>query len=117
MSLETQLTTLLRTLCPRVSPDEAPYGTPQPYITWQQIGGPAPVYLEGALPDKRAALIQINVWDDRRDQANALALQIEAALVAATVFQAQPRGAFMATTDDATQARGTMQDFEIWAPR
>lgn len=74
-------------------------------------------YVEGALPDKRAALVQINVWHDRRLEANALALQIEAALIASPAFQAQARGAFSATVDDANQSRGTMQDFEIWAAR
>jgi hypothetical protein len=117
MSLETELTTVLSGICPRVFPDVAPYGTQQPYITWQQIGGPALTYVEGALPDKRGALIQINVWDDRRIDANAMALQIEAALVAATSMQAQARSAFSASFDDADLARGTMQDFEIWAAR
>lgn len=117
MSLETDLTTVLRTLCPRVFPDVAPFGTQQPYVTWQQIGGPALTYVEGALPDQRGALIQINVWDDRRMDANALALQIEAALVAAPQFQAQARSAFSASFDDDNDARGTLQDFEIWAPR
>lgn len=117
MSLETDLNTVLRTLCPRVFPDVAPYGTPQPYVTWQQIGGLALTYVEGALPDKRGALIQINVWDDRRLDANALALQIEAALVASPLFQAQARGAFSASFDDDSDARGTLQDFEFWAPR
>jgi hypothetical protein len=49
--------------------------------------------------------------------ANAMALQIEAALVAAPLFQAQARSAFSASFDDADLARGTMQDFEIWAAR
>lgn len=117
MSLETDLPAVLSTECPRVFPDEAPFGTPQPYVTWQQIGGPAPTYIDDILPDKRAALIQINVWHSRRAEANALALRIEAALVSSLLFQARPRSDFMASVDDANQARGTMQDFEIWAAR
>lgn len=117
MSLETDLTAVLLALCPRVFPDVAPFGTQQPYVTWQQIGGPALTFVEGTLPDHRGALIQVNVWDDRRIDANALALQIEAALVAATQFQAQSSSAFSASFDDDSDARGTLQDFEIWAPR
>lgn len=117
MSLETSLNTLLQARCPRVFPDVAPYGTQQPYITWQQIGGPALTFVEGALPDKRGALLQINVWDERRADANALALLIEADLVSTTLFQAEARGAFTASIDDDSEARGTMQDFEIWAAR
>lgn len=117
MSLETDLVAVLTGLCPRVFPDVAPYGTTQPYVTYQQIGGPALTYVEGVLPDKRAAQVQINVWDDRRMEANALALQIEAALAGSLLFQAQARSAFSASVDDDSDARGTLQDFEIWAPR
>lgn len=117
MSLETALHTVLVSLCPRVFPDVAPFGTVQPYITWQQIGGPALTFTEGTLSDHRGAMVQINVWDDRRLQANALALDIEAALAASPLFQARAVSAFQAALDDDSEARGTMQDFEIWAPR
>ena len=117
MSLETSLASVLQALCPRVFPDAADFGTQMPYVTWQQIGGPALTFVEGALPDKRPAWIQINVWDDRRADANTLALQIEAAMVASPLFQAQARSAFTTSIDDDSEARGTLQDFEIWAPR
>lgn len=117
MSLESDLVTLLKTLCPRVFPDVAPTDTQRPYITWQQIGGDAPVYVEGATPNRRNAQVQINAWADTRAQANALSLQIEAALVAATGMQAQPQGALIAAHDEDTDLRGAQQDFSIWALR
>lgn len=117
MSLESDLVTLLKTLCPRVFPDVAPTDTQRPYITWQQIGGDAPVYVEGQVPNRRNALVQVNTWATTRAEANALALQIEAVLTAATGMQAQPQGALIAAHDEDTRLRGAQQDFSIWAAR
>lgn len=116
MSLESDLVTLLKTLCPRVFPDVAPTDTQRPYITWQQIGGDVITQING-LPDKRNAMVQINCWAERRADANALALAVEAALVAATVFVARPVSALVADHDEDTDLRGAMQDFSIWAAR
>ena len=117
MSLETALVAVLQPLCTRVYPDVAPADTPMPYVTWQQIGGPALMYLEGTLPSQRAAWVQINVWSDTRLQANQLMQDIEAALCAATTLTAKPQSALQAALDDAGLQRGAMQDFEIWAAR
>jgi hypothetical protein len=117
MSLETSLYTVLASICPRVYPDVAPTSTTRPYLTWQQIGGQAPTYLEVAVVDKRNAEVQVNVWADTRAAANALALQIELALTTATAFQAKPIGAFFATQDEDVKVYGTNQDFTIWAAR
>lgn len=116
MSLETDLSALLLTVCPRVSADVAPAGTAKPFITWQQVGGDVIQPISG-LPDKRNALVQINCWAERRADANALALAVEAALVGTTVFVARPQSALVATNDDDTDLRGAMQDFSIWAAR
>lgn len=116
MSLESDLVLLLKTLCPRVFPDDAPANTPRPFVTWQQIGGGVIQPISG-LPDKRNAFIQINCWSDRREEANSLVLQIEAALVASASFVARPMAAFQSTNDDDTDLRGAMQDFSIWADR
>ena len=116
MSLETDLQALLLTLCPRVFPDVAPAETVKPFITWQQVGGDVIQPFAG-LPDKRNALVQINCWAERRIDANAPALAVEAALVGATVFVARPQSALVATNDDDTDLRGAMQDFSLWAAR
>lgn len=116
MSLETDLSALLLTVCPRVFPDVAPSDAALPFITWQQVGGDVIRPLSG-LPDKRNAMVQINCWSDRRAVANELALSVEAALVASVVFVARPVSALVATNDDDTDLRGAMQDFSIWAAR
>lgn len=117
MSLEQSLYTALSGLCPRVYPDVAPAGTATPFVTFQQIGGFAEVFTEGALPDRRNAMMQINVWDKSRQTATALMLQIEQTLCASTAFQCSVDSALIATFDDDTDLRGCMQDFSIWALR
>ena len=117
MSLESKLFTELGALCPRVFPDVAPAGTLRPYVTYQQIGGDPAFYVEGQAMGKVNAYVQINVWHDERAQANALMRQIEAALLAATTFQAEPLAALIGSYDDDTRLRGAQQDFSIWADR
>lgn len=114
MSLEQPLFAVISALCPRVFPDTAPWSTPRPYVVWQQVGGEAPVYVEGAVPNMRNAVVQVAVWDDTRAGANALMRSIEAALVSATTLQAVPQGALQASHDGDTDRRGATQDFSIW---
>ena len=117
MSIETALLAAVQPLCARVYPDVAPINTARPYIVWQQVGGPALMYLEGALPNKASADIQITVWANTRLEANSLIRQIEAVLVASATMQARPLGALIAAYDDTNELRGALQDFEIWATR
>ncbi len=51
MTLEAALAAVLETVCPRVFPDFAPTSTARPYITYQQIGGEAPVYVDNTVPN------------------------------------------------------------------
>jgi len=115
MTLETDLYTVLHTLCPRVFTDVAPFDTPRPYVIYQQIGGQAYQYLESASPGLLNAYMQISVWDDSRLGANALMRQIEVALVAG--MQTKPQSALQAVHDEGTGRYGAQQDFDIWAAR
>lgn len=117
MSLETDLYALLSAICPRVFPDVAPGDTARPYITWQQVGGTLISPLGNEIPDKRNANIQINVWAATRIEAVELALQIEAAMIQATVFQARPNMAHIASYEEDLNLYGTVQDFSVWALR
>lgn len=117
MSLESDLVSVIKTLCDRVFPDVAPADTEQPYVTYQQIGGDPSFYLDGTVMADRHAVVQIDVWDDRRLQATALMLAIEEALLQAPAIQAEPTGALRAAYDDMTERRGAQQDFSIWATR
>lgn len=117
MSLESDLYTVLTAQCPRVYPDTAPPNTTRPYVTWQQIGGQAPTFVERATPSVRNARIQVNVFTTTRISANALMLAIEAALTASDKFQCKPESAHVNTHDPDFDDYGCMQDFSIWAQR
>jgi len=115
MTLETKLKTVGATVFARFMPDEAPFDTPRPYAVWQQVGGDALTYVEGALPDKENALVQIRIWADTRIEASGLSRQLEQALVASTDFQA--RAASARVNEKEGDAYGNRQDFSIWVAR
>jgi len=117
VSLETQLFTLLQAVCPRTFPDFAPTTTARPYVTYQQIGGVAVNHLDRLVPNKRNALVQVNVWSDTRAEASALIQSIEDALRMTTVFQAEPQNAPHTSFDADIPVYAAIQDFDIWADR
>lgn len=118
MSVESDLFNTIKGLVSnRAYPDVAPAGVARPYIVYQQIGGESPLFLERASPSKKNGRFQIAVWADTRASASLVSLQIEAAMVAATVFQAKPLGDRTSVYDEDTQLRGTRQDFSVWSDR
>ena len=117
MSVETDICSVLLALCPRVFPDFAAVSTLRPYVTYQQIGGQAVGFVGRDLPSKKNGEIQINVWADTRMEASALALQIEAAMIAATAFQASAIGAAAGDFDADIPVYGCRQDFTVWSDR
>jgi hypothetical protein len=116
MALEEKLAVLLQAICPNTFPDFAPIGTPKPYVTWQQIGGDTVDTIDNVVPSIENALVQINVWSDRRLEAKALIKQIEAALISAQNLQARPTDAAV-SDGDPDIGRCSRQDFSIWADR
>jgi len=117
MSLESALLTILNTVATRVYPDIAPGHVTVPYITYQQIGGDAPTFVDRAVPNKRNALMQINAYATTRAESMAMMLAVESALTLATTLQALPNGALIADIDDDTDLRTSIQDFMIWGDR
>lgn len=118
MTLEADFTALLLPICPRITPDVAPYGTQTPYVVWEQIGGASLRFLDGTAADKRNADIQFTVWHTTRSAANALMRQVEEALCTnPAILQARPFGEPQAAFDDADELRGAVQSFSIWGQR
>jgi hypothetical protein len=121
MTMESDLTVLLKTVSPRVFPDVAPSGTAVPYVTYQHIGGTSLQYIDGTAADKRHTVLQINVWSASRLEALALIRQVEATIcnLAAAPFAAQPDGEPTGRhEDDVTPPLyGCMQDFSIISTR
>lgn len=118
MTVEADIYSALRGLvADRAYPDFAPEGAAAPYITYQQVGGEAFQFLERALLSKKHGRFQVAVWATTRAEAAAIGLQIEAAILLATSFQAYAIGAQTADHDEATRLRGNRQDFGIWSER
>ena len=118
MSAEAALVPLLTGLVAgRIYPDVAPSGAGLPRIVYQQVGGQAINYTEGTLPDKEHARMQIVCWAATRGAAITLAKQAEAAIRAATAFQAEPIGARVSDYEADTNLYGCRQDFSILSNR
>lgn len=114
MSVETSLVTALTTLCSgRCYPDFAAHNTTRPYVTYTQVGGAVLNPLNGSVPGKRNARVQINVWADTRQAANELMRSIEDAL-RPSPLNGRPIGALIARVDGSTSLRGAQQDFSLW---
>lgn len=115
MSLETDLTTVLLTVCPQAHPHPAPPGTPLPYITWQHIGGEALRFLDKSRANLRHATIQLSAWHTTPMAAMLLVQAADEALsAAAPLLQASPLGEPVKAFDDADDQAGFEQDFSIW---
>lgn len=117
MTLEADLSVLLKVICQRVFPDVAPAGTVTPYITWQSIGGESIYTLANTPIDKRHTLMQVNVWALSRFQATTMARDIEAAMAASSTFTATPSGEPISVYEDDTKLYGAIQRFAIWHAR
>ena len=115
MSVDEQIFAALSPLAGgRVFPDVAPEGTARPYLTYQQVGGGALNYLEGTVPGKRNARMQINAWADSRLAASELSEQAEDALRLAASLQAKVLGARVSIYEEDTKLRGARQAFSVW---
>ena len=101
----------------RFYPDEAPSDAVLPYGVFQQVGGSAPTFIERAVPSKKNGRFQVAWWCETRAEAASLGLQGEAAMVAATAFDAKPFSAPIAVIDEETNYRGALQDFDVWSDR
>lgn len=115
MTIEAVLYDVLKDLAGgEVYPDVAPENTPVPYITFQAVGGEPMNFVSGDIPGKTSTRMQINVWAKTRLEASALGEQVEGAVRAAVDLQPEVLTGRVATYDETTQYRGTMQDFGLF---
>lgn len=90
-----------------------------PRITFQQIGGVAVNFLGPEAPSKRNERFQINVWAARRDDAMALAREVEDTLRATTTLAPTVLSSAVALFEPKAgpggiDLYGSMQDFSFW---
>jgi hypothetical protein len=115
MTIEAAVFAALQSLAGgRVFPDVAPENTPVPYITYQAVGGEPVNFLSGGNPGKTNTRMQMNVWAKTRLEASALGAQVEDVMRAAVDLQPDVLTGRVATYDETTLYRGTMQDFSLW---
>lgn len=115
MSIDSQMFSVLSPLVgERVYPDVAPEGVTRPYLTYQQVGGSAVNFVEGGVPGKRNAWVQINAWADSRLAASQLSEQAEDALRSATGLQTEVLGARVSIYEEDTKLRGARQRFSVF---
>ena len=118
MSIEAEIYSVLKSLVSnRVYPDIAPLAVAHPYITWQGVGGQSLRFLDNTAADKRNTRMQINCWATSRLQANLIARQVEDALCASSLLQANPIGEPVSDYDSETKTYSAMQDFSIYSTR
>ena len=118
MTIEADIFTALKGLVGnRCFPDFAPLSTARLYITYVQIGGEALNYIDDTLPNGKQGRFQLNVWGDTRASVSALMLQVEAAMIQATAFQARPLSAPSSAYDHDSLVYGSMQDFNVFSAR
>ena len=98
----------------RVFPDVAESGTEKPYITFQAVGGTPINFVTGETPDKQPMRMQVNCWAERRIEASELGMLAEDALRSATHLQVEVLTGRVATYDETSNLRGTMQDFSLF---
>lgn len=117
MTMESDLSTLLQSICVRVYPDIAPEGAARPYLTWQGIGGKSWRNLDNTPADKRNTFMQVNAWSLTRMEANSLIRQIEDALCASVSMICTPDGEPISMYESDTKLYGSMQRFSIISAR
>lgn len=116
MSYEPQLTALIAPLLGgRFTPD-VPDDPPQyPCGVYQQVGGEALWFFEGAMPGHKHARVQITLWAETRAQANTLMRQIEGRICTGMPLST-PYGAAVSGYADAIKKYSARQDFGLWYP-
>ena len=117
MTMEADLNTLLKTICPRTFPDVADIGTAPPFIAWQLLGGESARALDNTALDKRNSYLQVAVYSLTRADSLAKIRAAEEAMCTSTAFTCTPMGEPLATYEPDTKLYGAIQRFSIWASR
>lgn len=120
MTIEADIVATLRTVCPRVYADVAPFGAALPRITFQFIGGRALRWLNGTPADKRHSLVQVSCWAESRTAALELARACETALCDSVApFTGQPSAEPIGDVESDIEPPiySAVQDFSIYSTR
>lgn len=113
MALETDLKAALDPLVSgRVYPDVTPDNPTLPCIVYQQVGGEAINILDGSLPDRNNARVQIHVWAKTRVEASSVTQQVRANLT--SQLAAASLGAPTSLYEEPLKLYGSRSFYGIW---
>lgn len=116
MTLEERLIQLLGDLVAgRVYPDTAPDNATFPLIIYQQVGGRDYGYVDGSLPDREHARVQMTVHGRIRHEVKAIATAMKRRMAGG--LQAEIYGSLQTRFDDIAKLYTTRQDFGCWFPQ
>jgi hypothetical protein len=102
----------------RVFPGNPEFDTPRPFICYAFTGGDPVQFLDKSRGSKRNARIQVHVWADDFDQAEALMYAAEDALCGASGMDCSPLGEHRdADPPPGLLYAGKTQEFDVWADR
>ncbi len=113
MSLEGDIRTALLPTCMNVYPDVAPNAATYPLTIYQQVGGTAQDFMEGKVPDKANARVQVWVWADTRLESSAIARAQRIALVEGAL-RATTLNAPVSEYNEAIGKYGCRTDYSVW---
>lgn len=115
MSMKTEIYNAIQGLVAgRVYTGAPPEDVVAPYVIYQRAGGKPINYTDGAIPDRKNARVQINVWAASMAIADPIAEQVESILRGVAALQTEVLSQVLDTYDEETKLRGTMQDFSFW---
>lgn len=101
----------------RCFPDFAPLGTVRPFITFEQTGGDALHFIDGALPDKKHGRFEIGVYTDSRAECASIALQVESVMASATAFQSTAIHSPISDYASDVKIYSSTQNFSVFSTR
>lgn len=114
MSLESDIKLALDSLVSsRVYPDVPPDNPVFPLIIYQQVGGEVLNPLEGAVPAKDNARMQVVVWAKTRLSANTIARQARVALCEGSL-KAYAFAAPVSEYEPVLKLYGSRTDYGVW---
>lgn len=112
MNLQLLVSMVMPLFDDRVFPDSAPFDTPKPYCTWQQVGGKPMNLWAGGATDKVPSRIQFNVWAETRLEASTKIQALENLLKSDPLFGRSEGGAIGRYESDTLY--GAEQHFSFW---
>lgn len=98
----------------RVYPDVAPIGVAAPYVVWNEVGATPMNNMSGDAPSLNNYRVQVVSLGVTALQARNVAVQVRAAMQAASQFKSLEVDFASADFEDGSKIYGARSDYSIW---